>query len=119
MAAVRTQEIERGLVRTASGISLGSPNVGLGVQPVLDRTARLSREAARAVASMLSPAAAIALVLGFWRLGADLGWTGKFAISDGLFSHWQVWFALAVILEALSSTILRAGHKPQSSRDQY
>jgi hypothetical protein len=122
MAAARTDELERALVRTVTGVPLGTSNaginVGIRIQPVLDWTARLSREAARAVASMLSPAAAISLVLGFWRLGADLGWTGKFAISEGLFSHWQVWLAMAIVLEALSSTILRNGQKPQS-REQH
>ena len=88
--------------------------IGMRLQPALDRAANLSRETATAIAGMLSPAAAIALVLGCWRLGADLGWTGPFAISNGLFSHWQVWFALAIVLEALATTILRAGNKAQS-----
>jgi hypothetical protein len=29
--------------------------------------------------------------LGGWRIAADLKWTGAFAITDGMFSHWQVW----------------------------
>jgi hypothetical protein len=49
-------------------------------------------------AALLSPASAVALALAFWRLGADLGWTAQFAISSGLFSHWQVWMALSVLL---------------------
>jgi hypothetical protein len=108
------------LVGTVTGVALAPSNAGIAgirIQPVLDRSARLSREAARAVASMLSPAASIALVLGFWRLSADLGWTGKFAISNGLFSHWQIWLAMAIVLEVLSSTILRAGQKPQSREE--
>ena len=44
---------------------------------------------------LLAPASMIALVFGLWRLGADLAWTGTFVISDGFFSHWQVWLALA------------------------
>ena len=49
--------------------------------------------------ALLTPAAVIALVLGLWRVTADLGWTGEFLISGGLFSHWQVWIALAVALQ--------------------
>ncbi len=44
---------------------------------------------------LLAPASMIALVFGLWRIGADLAWTGAFVISDGFFSHWQVWLALA------------------------
>jgi len=31
-----------------------------------------------------------------WRFGVDAGWTDSFAVTDGLFSHWQVWLALAI-----------------------
>ena len=117
MSAVGTEELRRPLVRSVADVALGS-ELGVRMQPALDRSAKLSREAATAVAAMLSPGAAIALVLGCWRLGADLGWTGQFAISNGLFSHWQVWFALAIILEALATTILRAGQKPET-RERY
>ena len=47
-------------------------------------------------ATLLQPAAVMAYVLAFWRLGSDLNITGQFAISKGIFSHWQVWLALAV-----------------------
>ena len=45
---------------------------------------------------LLKPVALVAYVLSIWRLGADLNWTGDFFIANGLFSHWQVWLALAV-----------------------
>jgi len=41
----------------------------------------------------------LALVFGLWRVSADLGWTENFVISSGLFSHWQVWIALALALK--------------------
>ena len=53
----------------------------------------------------------MALVLGVWRLGADLKWTGAFAISRGLFSHWQVWIALAGLLETCASMLNRYGRR--------
>src|SRR5687767_8164647 len=47
---------------------------------------------------MLPPAILLAGILGFWRLGADLRWTGEFPISSGVFSRYQVWFAVAIAL---------------------
>lgn len=48
----------------------------------------------------------VALLAAFWRLGNDLNWTKRFAISQGLFSHWQLWLALAVLLQ-VAATILQ------------
>jgi hypothetical protein len=58
----------------------------------------------------LTPASAVALVAALWRLAYDLDWTGRFAISEGLFSHWQVWMALAVLLQVLDAMLGRFGH---------
>jgi hypothetical protein len=58
---------------------------------------------------LLTPAAVMSLVLGMWRVAADLEWTSSFAISSGLFSHWQVWFAGAVVLEIGSRLLVRYG----------
>ena len=57
------------------------------------------RQSALAIASLMTPIALMAWALGFWRLAADMKWAGEFAISDGLFSHWQVWFALGVAVQ--------------------
>jgi hypothetical protein len=53
--------------------------------------------------ALLTPAAVVALVLGLWRVSADLGWTEEFLISKGFFSHWQVWIALAIGLQAAAA----------------
>lgn len=45
---------------------------------------------------VLTPIAVSAGVLGAWRFGADPGWTSDFFISKGLFSRYQLWFAVAV-----------------------
>ena len=66
------------------------------LQPAVNRAAVISNEAARLVAAFLTPAAVTAASMALWRLGADMGWTGAFAISDGFFSHWQVWMILAL-----------------------
>jgi hypothetical protein len=55
--------------------------------------------------ALLTPAAVVALVLGLWRVSADLGWTEEFLISNGLFSHWQVWIALAIGLQASATSL--------------
>lgn len=45
---------------------------------------------------VLTPVAVLAGVLGAWRLCADPGWTSDFFIADGLFSRYQLWFAVAI-----------------------
>jgi hypothetical protein len=72
------------------------------------RTAtRTNRQLAVIAASLLTPASLMAMALGFWRLCADMNWTGEFAISKGLFSHWQVWMALGISLEIASVALHR------------
>ena len=54
---------------------------------------------------LLTPVALVAYVLAGWRLGADLNWTGAFFISKGLFSHWQVWLAIAIATQLTASRV--------------
>jgi len=82
------------------------------LQPALSKAAAITQEATNLVAAFLTPAAVLAAVLAFWRLGADLGWTGAFAISNGLFSHWQVWMVLALGLKITGSMMNRAADEP-------
>ena len=69
--------------------------------------------------ALLAPAAGVALVMGLWRLTADLGWTESFFILGGFFSHWQVWIALSIALKILSSALLawtgRIGKIPEET----
>ncbi len=60
---------------------------------------------------MLTPAAAMAAVLALWRIAADLNWTNSFAISSGLFSHWQVWLGAAILLQLCAHILNRYGRK--------
>jgi hypothetical protein len=64
---------------------------------------------ANVLVALLTPAAVVAFVMGLWRVATDLGWAGAFLISGGLFSHWQVWIALAIALKILSSTLIAWG----------
>jgi len=72
---------------------------------LVERLAKVSS----ALAAVLAPAAAMAFVLGLWRLCADLKWAGEFAISQGVFSHWQVWFATAGLLWICAAILNRYG----------
>jgi hypothetical protein len=79
------------------------------LEPELARKLAHVRGLAWAVGALLTPAAVMALVLGCWRLAADLNLAGQFAISGGLFSHWQVWVGLAVLLQTCASRLNRYG----------
>jgi hypothetical protein len=56
---------------------------------------------------LLTPIAFVGYVLAFWRLGADLNWTGEFFITSGLLSHWQVWLALAIATQIAAAHLAR------------
>jgi hypothetical protein len=74
---------------------------------------RKNQHVALAMASLLTPGALMACVLGFWRLAADLNAAGQFPISVGLFSHWQVWLTLAASLQICATLLNRYG-KPEA-----
>ncbi|HBY62617.1 MAG TPA: hypothetical protein DEH78_22580, partial [Solibacterales bacterium] len=62
-----------------------------------------------ACAALLTPAALAAFVLAIWRLGADLGYLGTFAFQDGLLSRWQVWVAIALLVQLTVIYLTRYG----------
>jgi hypothetical protein len=68
---------------------------------------RKNRKLALGLAALLTPAAALAWVLALWRIAADLNWTGSFAISAGLFSHWQVWLGAGILLQVCAHLLNR------------
>ena len=53
-------------------------------------------------AALLNPAAVMAAAFAAWRVTADMNLTRRFAITSGVFSHWQVWLAAAAILQICS-----------------
>jgi hypothetical protein len=81
--------------------------IRFGRGPKVERQGRKNRRVALAAGGLLTPAAVMAMALGFWRLAADLKWTDSFAISKGLFSHWQVWMVSAVVLQFCSHLLSR------------
>jgi hypothetical protein len=67
-----------------------------------------NRQLASACGTLLIPAALMAYALGFWRLASDVGVAGNFAI-EGLFSHWQIWIAMAAALHVTAIVLNRYG----------
>ena len=101
-------------------VGITQPPAVAGVQAVPSRASRvlvpvwsglattlaLTRQLPSILVALLTPAALVALVMGLWRVSADLDWAGAFPIASGFFSHWQVWIALAIGLKMLSSSLL-------------
>ncbi|MGC9945982.1 MAG: hypothetical protein ABSF64_06385 [Bryobacteraceae bacterium] len=83
--------------------------IRFGKSAKVDRARRKNRRVAMAFASFLTPAAVMAAALGIWRLAEDPHWASDFAIRKGLFSHWQVWFGFAGLLQAGSHFLYRYG----------
>jgi hypothetical protein len=80
-------------------------------RPVQRRRGK-NRRVAAAAGALLIPIALMAYVLGLWRLASDLGLAAEFGIT-GLFSHWQIWIALALGLSAAASALNRYGRGGQ------
>ena len=51
--------------------------------------------------------AVLAGALGAWRLGVDPGWTSPFFVARGLFSRYQLWFAVAIGAQTSAFTLNR------------
>ncbi len=62
---------------------------------------------ASAFAGFLTLVSVTCFILAVWRLGADLDWFGPFVISDGFFSHGQVWSATAIFVQYASWRLKR------------
>lgn len=51
-------------------------------------------------AAILTKLSVLAIAFALWRLGVDLDIAPWFIVPSGIFSHWQVWLALAVALQS-------------------
>ncbi len=86
------------------------------LQPAFDRTAASSTEALRLVGALLPAFALTCGIVAVWRVGADLGVFDEFFVSDGSFSHWQIWLALALGAQFGSVSISRRLQRAKVSR---
>jgi uncharacterized membrane protein YbjE (DUF340 family) len=75
----------------------------------LGRKRQKNRRMALVLAVILPPSALAAALLAAWCIAADLNWTNSFAISSGVFSHWQVWLGAAVALQLCARALNRYG----------
>ena len=83
----------------------------------LRNTAVANRQFALMLSSLMTPVALMAGALGCWRIAADLKWTGAFAISQGVFSRWQVWIALAIAIQFAAFILHRYGRGEEYGDD--
>ena len=77
--------------------------------PRIGRKRHANKRLALVVAALLPPLALASGALGVWRIAADLKLAGSFAISSGLFSHWQVWMVASAVLAVCSHALNRYG----------
>ncbi len=82
--------------------------IRLDTGPPVQRKRGKNRSLALGFAALLIPASLMAYALGFWRLASDLGLAGEFSVT-GIFSHWQVWIAMGVLLNLASVVLNRYG----------
>jgi hypothetical protein len=78
------------------------------VGPPVKKQRGKNRHLALAAGALLAPAALMAYVLGVWRLAADLGLAGQFALS-GILAHWQLWMGAGAALQFASYALTRYG----------
>jgi len=83
--------------------------IRLNIGPKIRKTTGKNRNAALAIAALVTPATLLAFVLAFWRMSSDLGVTSAFPITSGLLSHWQVWLAIALCAQYFTTTLNRYG----------
>jgi hypothetical protein len=63
--------------------------------------------------------ATVAVGLAVWRIASDLDLNWWFPFSTGVASHWQVWFALGVLLSGSALMLarrLRLAHADAAAR---
>ncbi len=81
----------------------------LPLGPPIRREKGKNRHIAFAMASLMWPAVLGAYALGVWALSSQLRITAGFAISSGLFSHWQVWLFFGLLLHLGAVSLNRYG----------
>lgn len=81
--------------------------ISAGPESILRR--RYDAKFAMAFAGLLTPAAVLCFVIALWGILADTGFAKQFVFEDGLLSHWQVWLALGVLVQALGIALDKYG----------
>ena len=92
-------------------MSVPRPYNTFDFEPAVRRLVEGPRRLAPAVSPLLAPFTFTGYALALWRLAADLGWAGEFFVSQGLFSRWQVWLAMAVATQLGARELKRFGRR--------
>jgi len=87
--------------------------LGRGTQ--VGKKPRRRRRFAAGLAGLLTPAAVLAAAVAVWGIAADLNLTSSFAVSQGLFSHWEVWLAAAAALQLCAQLLNRYAKKGETA----
>lgn len=72
-----------------------------------------NRHVALAVAALMTPATLVMSVMALWRLGSDLQMMTEFPITEGVWSHWQMWLAAAAASQVATVLLNRYGKTGQ------
>jgi hypothetical protein len=64
---------------------------------------------------VLTASASVAVMLGFWRVAADPGWTGPFFVTSGPLSRYQMWFAAAIAAQACALLLNRLADRQDAA----
>ncbi len=92
--------------------------IQMGTGRRVQRTGGKNRGLALACSALLVPVALMAYVLGFWRLGSDMGVLAPSGIT-GPFSHWQVAMGAGVLLHACSRMLNRYAQQGEFRLPQF
>ncbi len=73
------------------------------------KTSGKNRHVALAIAALMTPLTLMMFVMGLWRLGSDAGGATEFPVTDGLWSHWQMWIGASAMSHFASVLLNRYG----------
>lgn len=82
---------------------------------------RWSEDTLELMILVLTRLATVAVALSVWRIASDLGLSWGFLFNNGVLSHWQVWFALGLLLTGSAVALsrrLRLAHAEAAQPDQ-
>ena len=90
--------------------------VAFARSPIIPRDRLKNSGTFQLFSSLLTPISVACVLMGAWKVGDDMEWAEPFAITKGLFSHFQVWFALGAGVQTLSWRLARYGREVEQAK---